>query len=326
MKHRFFVILFFITVFYCNAQDPGFSQFYANPIYLNPAFTGTTELARTVINYRNQWPQKGSTFTTYSISYDKLFAKANSGIGIQFIRDQELNNVITGNSVMGSYSHHIKINKFNFLTLAIQGGMVLKQFNANGLVFPSGINQLSGEINGTNPANFASEKKMYPDFAVGALGQQNQVFYGVSFHHLTQPNESIIEGDQKGELPVKITLHAGAYSKRLHHGLLSREFTLSPNIIYQHQGSFKQLNLGIYMIEKSLLFGGWFRNNFDIRPDAIILLIGLSRERFKFGYSYDITLSKLNNYSFGSHEISLSFFIGELKGFPPKNKILIPMI
>lgn len=45
-------------------QDPEFSQFFANPLHLNPALTGTSELPRFVLNYRNQWPQKGATYTT----------------------------------------------------------------------------------------------------------------------------------------------------------------------------------------------------------------------------------------------------------------------
>ena len=307
-------------------QDPGFSQFYANPLYLNPAFTGTTELQRVVLNYRNQWPQKGATFTTYSLSFDKLLGKINSGIGFQMLRDQELNNIINSNAAHFTYSYHVKLNRYNFLTLGLQAGMVMKQFNANNLVFPSNINQLNGEISGKNLNLFSNETKIFPDFAIGALGQSNQVFYGISVHHLTQPNESIIEGDQKGKLPAKITLHAGSRTRKLHHGLLSREFTLSPNIIYQQQGSFKQLNLGIYMIEKSFLFGAWFRNNFDVRPDSFILLAGFARERFQFGYSFDLTLSKLSNYSYGLHEISLTFFMGTLKGNPIRGKLLIPMI
>ena len=136
----------------------------------------------------------------------------------------------------------------------------------------------------------------------------------------------MIEGDQKGNLPVKVTLHAGSRLRRLHHGLLSRVFTLSPNILYQQQGSFKQLNLGIYMIEKSFLFGGWYRNNIDVRPDAIIALVGFAKEKFQFGYSFDLTLSKLSNYSYGTHEISLTLFLGQKSKIPIRNKLLVPMI
>ena len=326
MRRWVFVLLIFALPEIIFGQDPEFSQFFANPLYLNPAFAGTTELPRTVLNYRNQWPQKGATYTTYSISYDLLSKKMNSGIGFQLYQDHELNNIINTSGASFSYSYHIKLSNWSFMTLGVQGGVVLKQFDASKLIFPSQIDQLSGQISGAIPLNYSNEKKLYPDFAVGALGQHNDVFWGISVNHLTQPNESIITGDQKGKLPLKVTVHAGARTHRLHHGLLSREFSLSPNILYQQQGNFKQLNLGIYMIEKSFLFGGWFRDNIDVRPDAVILLAGFAREKFQLGYSFDMTLSKLSNYSYGSHEISVTFFLGQLSGIPLRDKLLIPAL
>lgn len=326
MNRWVFILFLFILPEFTFGQDPGFSQFFANPLYLNPAFSGTTELPRTVLNYRNQWPQKGSTFTTYAISFDQLSKKMNTGYGIQIYHDKELNNIINSSSAAFSYSYHLKINQFSFITMGLQAGIVLKQFNANNLIFPSEIDQLSGAISETTLNQYSSENKTYPDFSVGMVGQHNEFFGGVSVHHLTQPDESIIEGDQKGKLPMKITVHGGARSRKFHHGLLSREFTFSPNIIYQQQGSFKQLNMGIYLIEKSFQFGAWYRNNLDIRPDAIIALVGFAREKFQFGYSFDFTLSQLSNYSHGSHEVSLTFFFGQKSGKIIRDKLLIPMI
>jgi type IX secretion system PorP/SprF family membrane protein len=326
MNRWIFILLLYILPELAFAQDPGFSQFFANPLYLNPALSGTTELPRTVLNYRNQWPQKGSTFTTYALSFDQLSKKMNTGYGIQVYHDKELNNIINSTSAAFSYSYHLKINQFSFITMGLQTGIVLKQFNANSLVFPSQIDQLSGVISGTMPNQYSSENKTYPDFSVGVVGQLNEIFGGLSVHHLTQPDESIIEGDQKGKLPMKVTVHGGARSRKLHHGLLSREFTLSPNIIYQQQGSFKQLNLGVYVIERSFQFGVWYRNNIDIRPDAIIALVGFAREKFQFGYSFDFTLSQLSNYSYGSHEVSLTFFFGQKSEKRIRDRLLIPMI
>jgi type IX secretion system PorP/SprF family membrane protein len=309
-----------------GAQDPIFSQFFANPLHLNPAFTGTTELPRFIMNYRNQWPSKGTTFTTYAVYYDQILKKTKTGFGFQFMRNQELNNVLNSNSASLSYSYHLQLDDRSFMTLGLQGGIILKQFNIQNLIFPSGIDQLSGEISEVVSARYSDEKKLFPDFAVGALGQHGEFFWGASAHHINRPNESIIEGDQKGTLPVKWTLNAGARMHRWHHGLLSRIFTLSPNILYQQQGSFKQLNLGIYMIEKSFMFGGWYRNNIDIRPDAIIALAGFANEKFQLGYSFDFTLSKLSNYTYGSHEISLTLFLGQKSEVPVRKKLLIPML
>ncbi len=319
-----FVFCFIAEVLY--AQDPSYSQFYANPLFMNPAFTGTSELQRVVVNYRNQWPGKGNSFTTYSLSYDRLLKNEKSGVGIQVYYDREPNNIINTSSAIFSYSHHVVLGMDAFMTFGLQGGLVNKQFDLNGLVFPSDIDQISGQISGNFPFTGSEAGKTYPDFAVGTLGQYRRVFWGASVHHLTQPDESIVDGDQKGKVPMKITVQAGSRTRKLHHGLLSREFTLSPNIIYQQQGSFKQLNLGMYMIEKSFLFGGWFRNNLDVRPDAIIALVGFAHEKFQFGYSFDYTLSKLSNYSYGSHEISLTFFLGTKRTKPVRNSLLIPMI
>ena len=126
------------------AQDPGFSQFYANPLHMNPAFTGTTELPRLVLNYRNQWPQKGATYTTYSISFDQISNQLNTGFGIQLYHDQELNNVINTTAAAFSYSYHLQVDLESYLTLGLQAGMMLKQFNVNNLIFPSEIDQLTG--------------------------------------------------------------------------------------------------------------------------------------------------------------------------------------
>ena len=326
MNRGLIITIIFLLPKMLFAQDPEFSQFFANPLSLNPAFAGTTELPRMILNYRNQWPQKGATYITYSASYDQISKKLNTGFGFQVIHDRELSNVINSSSAAFSYSYYIKFDERKFMNMGLQAGVVLKQFNASNLIFPSQIDQSNGDIVGSVPNDFVNEKKIFPDFAIGALGQLNDFFWGIGVHHLTQPDESVIEGDQKGKLPLKATLHIGARTRKLHHGLLSREYTISPNILYQHQGSFKQLNFGIYMIEKSFQFGGWFRDNIDIRPDAIIFLVGFAREKFQLGYSFDLTLSKLSNYSYGSHEISVTFFIGEKPLVPIRDKLLIPMI
>ncbi len=308
------------------AQDAEYSQFFANPLHLNPALTGTSELPRAIASYRKQWPQNGNSYNTYSLSYDCLLKKQKAGVGFQLNYDSQPGNYINSSSASASYSYHLELGSESFMTLGLDAGFVIKQYNTGELIFPSEINQQTGTITQSTTITISNEKRLYPDFAVGLVGQHSGFFWGASIHHLTQPNESIIDDSQNVELPMKFTAHAGARTHKFHHGLLSRRFTVSPNILYQQQGSFKQLNLGIYMIEKSFLFGGWFRNNIDERPDAIIALIGLAREKFKFGYSFDYTLSELSYYSHGTHEISLTFFLKNQGSSPIRNRLLIPMI
>ena len=67
-----------------NAQDPAFSQFYSNPLYLNPAFAGASlnGCPSAVFNYRDQWPGIGRTYVTYSASYDLHIDGIGGGLGI----------------------------------------------------------------------------------------------------------------------------------------------------------------------------------------------------------------------------------------------------
>ena len=68
-------LIVFVAIGYkAKAQDPAFSQFFANPLYLNPAMAGTDICPRLSLNHRNQWPGIGKTYVTYSASYDQ-FAK-----------------------------------------------------------------------------------------------------------------------------------------------------------------------------------------------------------------------------------------------------------
>jgi hypothetical protein len=70
--------------------------------------------------------------------------------------------------------------------------------------------------------------------------------------------------------------------------------------LYQLQRDFQQFNIGVYIAKPPLVGGLWYRNQ-----DSFIALIGLQQGIFKFGYSYDITVSKLANSSAGSHEVSM---------------------
>src|SRR6185369_12674748 len=71
------------------AQDPQFTQFYANPLYLNPAFAGTARCPRICINYRNQWPNLSGRYVTYSASYDMHVAALGGGIGALVTTDDQ---------------------------------------------------------------------------------------------------------------------------------------------------------------------------------------------------------------------------------------------
>lgn len=53
MRQRLSFVLFQVLIMTsANSQDPHFSQFYANLLYLNPAFSGSDYCPRVILNYR----------------------------------------------------------------------------------------------------------------------------------------------------------------------------------------------------------------------------------------------------------------------------------
>ena len=90
MKKILFLLSISLLIGFTNeakAQDPAFSQFFANPLYLNPAMAGTNICPRISLNHRNQWPGIGKTYVTYSASYDQYAEKLGGGLGFAIAKD-----------------------------------------------------------------------------------------------------------------------------------------------------------------------------------------------------------------------------------------------
>src|SRR5580658_8099169 len=103
--------LFFVLP--ANAQDPGFSQFFASPLTLNPALTGKFNgTLRVAGNYRNQWPAINNAFITSTISLDapiltnKLPDNDTWGIGFLAMNDKTASGILNANYFSFSTAYH----------------------------------------------------------------------------------------------------------------------------------------------------------------------------------------------------------------------------
>ncbi len=281
------------------AQDPQFTQFYANPLYLNPAFAGTARCPRVVLNYRNQWPALSGTFVTTSASYDQDVRGIMGGLGLLVTSDQAGKGTLNTTTVSGIYSYTQAISRKFSIKAGFQATYFQKSLDWNKLTFGDMIDPRRGFVYATNDVPRGGSVGN-ADFSAGFLGYTDVFFVGIAAHHLTEPNESLIVGTSK--MPMKITAHAGAAIPLGVRGKYGAPKTkLSPSILYQQQAAFRQLNLGLYVDHGPIMAGVWYRSR-----DAFIALIGFHTEHLKFGYSYDVTTSKLTTATAGSHEISLT--------------------
>ena len=138
MKNTNKIILILIGCFLSlrsYSQDPTFTQFYANPIYLNPAFAGSNVCPRFGLNYRNQWPNLSGNYVTYSGSYDQYIKPISGGIGILATHDQQGQGTIETSMLGLVYSYNLKINRKFSLMFGAQASYYLKTIDQSKLTF-----------------------------------------------------------------------------------------------------------------------------------------------------------------------------------------------
>jgi len=285
------------------AQDPEFTQFYANPLYLNPAFAGSLKCPRFVMNYRNQWPSLTGNFVTTSASYDQNVQTIQGGLGLLVMNDRAAQGTLNTTTVSGMYSYAQNISRKFTIRAALQASYLQKSLDWSRLTFGDQIDPRKGFIYNTNDVQRGGTVKAI-DFSAGLVGYSDRFYGGVAVHHLNEPNESLILGTSR--LPMKYTVHAGALIP-IEKKSRDNDARLSPNILYRRQGEFQQLNLGLYVQKGPLVAGVWFRGLLfgQTYRDAFIATLGIQTDVVRVGYSYDVTISELTPSTGGSHEVSL---------------------
>jgi type IX secretion system PorP/SprF family membrane protein len=283
------------------AQDPTFTQFYANPLYLNPAFAGSNKCPRISMNYRNEWPNLSGNYITYSTSYDKYVKNIKGGLGLLATYDQQGKGTISTSMLGLIYSYHLKINRKFTLLFGARAAYYQKTLDVTKLTFGDMIDPRKGFIYNTGDV-LQNASRQFFNASMGVVGFSKNFYAGLAVHHLNQPNESMITNGSSPQ-KMRITAHAGATIALVKGARGTKSTSLMPNIIFQYQQGFMEMNIGTYVKYGNLTFGAWFRNK-----DAFILSLGIQTKSFRVGYSYDITVSKLNNgTSYGSHEVSMGF-------------------
>lgn len=296
-----------------QAQNYQFSQFYAAPTYLNPAFTGASVCARLSLNYRDQWGGIPGTFTTYQAAFDHSLSRYKSGIGIQFFSDKAGTNGLRTTQVNGLYAYETKLNKKTVMRAGISVGSVQRRVDYGSFTFADQLYRNDGSVS-TDQQH--SPNTNYLDIGTGLLVFTNAMWAGISVAHLNQPNQSLM-GDVS-RLPAELKIHGG-YKWVLDEAAAGRalpeDHSISIAANYKKQAKFNQIDVGAYYNKQLLVIGFWYRGiplfkpvGYYINNDALVILFGLHVGKYKIGYSYDITLSKLtNSVSRGSHELSMSY-------------------
>ena len=306
----YLLISSFVIVFDTFGQDPTFSQFYSNPLYLSPSFAGASEEYRFAMNIRDQWPAIPGVYRTYSISFDKAMPSFNSGFGILATYDVAGSGNLSTTNIGLLYSYDFNINKewhvrpgvnFKFYYLGLDIGKLLWSSMMTG----------SGSVPSNVPPSFDNVADV--DFATSALVYNQRIWAGFTLDHLLAPNTSFY-GDNT-TVPVKFNLYGGAQILKKTRLRQKIQEVMSVAMNFQRQGKYYQTDLGLYYYKDPLVFGLWYRGIPFVTSqagDAIIGLVGIKTNQLQIGYSYDFTISNLISSTGGAHEISLVYKFNNL--------------
>lgn len=198
--------------FSAQAQDPQFTQIYASPLYLNPAFAGNLEYDcrklpasryKTMVNYRSQY---SGDFNTLYATIDYREKSGKVGIGGILIRDR-MGTVPLTNTVMGLVgSYKIPIVNDWSVQMGLQLNFNLRAVDFVDFTFPDQYSKI-GLTSNTNEPLANGANAAFFDVATGVLLYNENLFIGGAAHHLNQPNQSLY--GEKDQLPLKVALHGG---------------------------------------------------------------------------------------------------------------------
>ncbi len=329
------ILLTSLSIMEIKAQDPVFTQYYFVPETQNGAFTGAVNTLNTGIIHRTQWPDGARRLDTEyafingsignlsedSRPYDSNLQ--NIGFGITVLNQHEVFTDYNYNQINGVSSLNLDLDNFYSglrLILGLEGGYGTKNFNFKSLLFEDQINIDNGSITGgsADPSLLALKGKVnFFDISSGFLLYDEDFWLGVSFKHLNTPN---IAFESEGEVPLDMnfTVQSG-YSISLDRnpsfGFLpdNSKFVLTSN--FMKQGQYNRLDFGSILHFNPFILGVIAATNPMRKSDQSHLLTSLNLigsikiNNFTFGYSYDISTSKIDNTQ-GVHEFTLTWQIG----------------
>lgn len=332
-RRQLLVLLGMLLIFSTGkAQDFQFTQFYAAPLYLNPALTGISQETRMGTVYRNQWPGLDYQFTAFTAYVDHYSFDQKSGIGISLSSFSEEFLKLNTTEISGYYAYNLQLSERAALQVGTQISYNQKRGTLENLLFGDQIDifnqshlpSSADAVGGLEPFNYFS-------VGLGAVLTRDKLWIGIAGHHLNRPNLAFYVRDGHTQHWPRYSLQAG-YTISLDEPEFWEEDSgkfvhLMAN--YKRQGPFQFVDFGLQLLLNQLVLGAGLRNmpiQSDLpKRESVIALFGLNLSNgLSMGYSYDYPISDVGSQTLGSHELSLryQFFYGTPKSRGRRSRVL----
>lgn len=318
---RFLVILLIIS-FKLQAQDAQFTQFNRIPMLMNPAMTGTSGAEFQFASHnRRQWNGLGQAYTTLTASFEYNDTRGFN-VGGMIVQDNiagqawgvsnqvlPFGDGISNTSIIGLYSYGFQLGRRSDWRC---------QLGFSGLYSFYGLQQdviWSKDVESGKVTQLQASRGVF-DVSGGFLVSNQKFWFGAAGHHLNQ-RSGFENQDGLLRIPLRISAHVGALIPLMYR---RDDIGLLTNLHYKMQGQTHQTEMSASLLLPTCMFGMAYRGlgfpqvaqTFNHDAFAFMAGVHMKKDRyrqnnFSLVYSYDMTISALNSFAGGSHELSLIY-------------------
>ena len=295
MKKIFFIVGTLLMVNAFAQQEPLFTQYYVNDMVINPAISGSKTYNSLTIQTRQQWLGfEGAPLST-NISYHGSLNN-RSAMGGYFMFDKAFPS--TQANLHLNYAYHVPLN-YNDVKLSFGLGAKLMYHN---------LDFNKEDLPGEDPAFSASAyDKTLADASSGIYFYGSNFHFGFSVSNMFQSSfNTEVQGSPYPNSEYRNYYGMGAYKFQI----INNDWQLEPSILIrkmQYQKGLTDITARILYLENNWA-GLTYRNN-----GTAIFSVGFGAKNMHISYSYDHSFSdQITQYSYGTHELGISFRIGTL--------------
>jgi type IX secretion system PorP/SprF family membrane protein len=309
-------------------QLPQYSQYLRNQFMVNPGAAGVYDFYDITVGGRYQWagfdnaPMTAYVYGSTTLPFKKVrynpslrtsqgpvknpeikTGKLKHAVGAQMVADEY--GAFRKLSFAGTYAIHLPLSTKVNMSFGTKLGVSNNSFLQDRATV---LTEMPGY---TGPAMTDQEYYDYianqsatnfMDIGAGLYIYSNRMFFGFSADQLTGDMVSFGSGTANFD-PNMHFMITGGYKMPLNDNL-----SLMPAVLAKIMAPAPVSIEGSLQLEYKewLWFGLSYRHT-----DAVIAMLGANiSEKFKFGYSFDYSLSRFNDYSAGGHEIMLGLMLG----------------
>jgi type IX secretion system PorP/SprF family membrane protein len=247
------------------------------------------------------------------------------GLGIIFNTNKEGKGFIKRNQIGGSLSARIRMSDYWTSQLGLMVSYIQKQIDNDDFIWSDQLDNVHGLLYPRSSPTFdgfQNQNMSYVDLNLGYAAKYEKHYLsatlGVAVQHLTKPNESFSDLEQR--LPRKYIFTSDFVI--LQRSNPKKGFKFNPGLLYEYFGGYHTFTLGSNVAKSVMYAGLWYRSKQSeiYNYQAVSVLVGLNipmvnkYSRVKFMYSYDISVNNMKGNG-GSHEITLRFEFDQIHLF-----------